>query len=234
MDAPNKEDLVGVKPERISYAELDEMAYRLASFLLDNGVFKDSGVLVQLPNTLELIATYFAVWRASAFISPVPMQWRGHELRHVCRVLQPSIFITADAFKGYSHREMAARLKDEFPSIKKVVTFSELYEVCRNYPVREDVDEASEYCNANDVAVVQWTSGTEAEPKACPLTHNNWGFLRFLYDGENYSGGLLSDGDVIMNPAPIVNMTGVGVGLIPWLHCVVRLFSTTPSTPFFT
>ncbi|MBO8181047.1 MAG: acyl--CoA ligase [Archaeoglobus sp.] len=219
VDPPNKEELVGFKPERLTYAELEDFSDRLASFLLDNGVFKDSCVLVQLPNTVELIASYFATWKASAFISPVPMQWREHELSQVCRILQPKVLITAETFKGHDHARMAGKIKEAFPSIEKVIPYSQLYEICRNYRIREDLDEASSYLSGNDVAVVQWTSGTEAEPKACPLTHNNWGFLQFLYNGEKYRGGLLSDGDVIMNPAPIVNMTGIGVGLVPWIMC---------------
>ncbi|MGP3667730.1 MAG: class I adenylate-forming enzyme family protein [Candidatus Bathyarchaeota archaeon] len=219
VDPPNKKDLVGYEPERVTYEKLNEMVDRAASFMLDKGIFKDCCVLVQLPNVVELVVAYLASWRASAFISPVPMQWREHELKHVCRITLPKMFIAAELFKGYTHLDMAKRLQEEFPSIKHVISFSEWRNVCKNYNIRKDLDEATLMLNANDVAIIEWTSGTEAEPKACPMTHNNWGFLRFLYDGENYEGGILKDGDVIMNPAPLVNMTAIGVGLVPWIMC---------------
>ncbi|MEM3795310.1 MAG: class I adenylate-forming enzyme family protein [Thermoprotei archaeon] len=218
VDPPNKKELVGFEQERVSYDELSDMVDRLASYLLDVGVFKDDCILVQLPNTVELIVTYLAAWRVSAFISPVPMQWREHELAQACRILEPKVFIVADSFKGFNHAELGKKLQNMFPSIRHIITFSKLHEISKNYRIREDVDEASSYLNPNDIAVIQWTSGTEVDPKACPLTHNNWSYLRFLYDSR-YKGGLLKDGDVIMNPAPIVNMTGIGVGLVPWIMC---------------
>ena len=229
VDPPNKRDLVGYEPERLTYKELAERVDRAASFLLDKGVFKDACVAVQLPNTIELIVAYLATWRVAAFISPMPMQWREHELRTVFRIVMPKVFITAETFKGFDHLEMAKKLQSECPSIEHVISFSEWHKACTEYKIRNDLDEATSMLNANDVAVVQWTSGTEAEPKACPMTHNNWGFLRFFYD-EKY-GGILKDGDVIMNPAPIVNMTGIGVGLIPWIMCAGTFVLHHPFEP---
>ena len=229
VDPPNKKDLVGYEPERLTYKELAERVDRAASFLLDKGVFKDACVAVQLPNTIELIIAYLATWRVAAFVSPMPMQWREHELRTVFRIVMPKVFITAETFKGFDHLEMAKKLQSECPSIEHVIGFSEWYKACTEYKIRNDLDEATSMLNANDVAVIQWTSGTEAEPKACPMTHNNWGFLRFFYD-EKY-GGILRDGDVIMNPAPVVNMTGIGVGLIPWIMCAGTFVLHHPFEP---
>jgi acyl-CoA synthetase (AMP-forming)/AMP-acid ligase II len=217
VDPPNKKDLVGYEPERLTYKELAERVDRAASFLLDKKIFKDTCVTVQLPNTIELIVAYLATWRVAAFISPLPVQWREHELRSVFRILMPKAFIVAETFKGFNHLEMAKKLQNEYLSIEHVIGFSEWYRACTEYEIRSDLDEATSMLDANDIAIVQWTSGTEAEPKACPMTHNNWGFLRFFYS-ETY-GGILKDGDVIMNPAPIVNMTGIGVGLVPWILC---------------
>jgi acyl-CoA synthetase (AMP-forming)/AMP-acid ligase II len=229
VDPPNKKDLVGYEPERLTYKELAERVDRAASFLLDKGVFKDACVAVQLPNTIELIIAYLATWRVAAFVSPMPMRWREHELRTVFRIVMPKVFITAETFKGFDHLEMAKKLQSECQSIEHVIGFSEWYKACTEYKIRNDLDEATSMLNANDVAVVQWTSGTEAEPKACPMTHNNWGFLRFFYD-EKY-GGILRDGDVIMNPAPVVNMTGIGVGLIPWIMCAGTFVLHHPFEP---
>jgi len=230
VDPPNKKDLVGYEPERLTYKELAERVDRAASFLLDRKIFKDACIAVQLPNTIELIIAYLATWRVAAFISPLPMQWREHELRSVFRILMPRSFIVAETFKGFDHLEMAKGLQREFQSIEHVIGFSEWYRVCTEYEIRSDLDEATSILDANDIAVVQWTSGTEAEPKACPMTHNNWGFLRFFYS-ENF-GGILKDGDVVMNPAPIVNMTGIGVGFIPWIFCAGTFVLHHPFDPF--
>jgi len=229
VDPPNKKDLVGYEPERLTYEELAERVDRAASFLLDKGVFKDTCVAVQLPNTIELIIAYLATWRAAACITTMPMQWREHELRAVFGITMPKVFITAETFKGFNHLEMAKKLQAEYPSIEHVVGFSEWHKASTEYRIRNDLDEVTSMLDANDVANIQWTSGTEAEPKACPLTHNNWSFIRFLYD-EKY-GGILKDGDVILNPSPIVNMTGIGVGLIPWIMVTGTLVLHHPFDP---
>lgn len=66
----------------------------------------------------------------------------------------------------------------------------------------------------NGVARLCWTSGTEAEPKGCPVSHNNWLFqVGFI---PRVAG--LREGDRLLATAPIVNMTGVGACLVAWLQ----------------
>jgi len=216
VDAPNKEEFAGYKPERLTYRELDEKVDRAASFLLNAGVGKDDIIIAQMPNTIELVAAYLAAWRIAAILSPVPMQWRRHELGYVCRHTGGKMFITARDFRGFNHLEMVRKLQAEHPTLKHVVTLDSFHEAMTGHTTRKDLNEAMAKLDANDVAVIQWTSGTEAEPKACPMSHNNWGFMKFIYCPE-YKGGILRDGYSMLNPAPLVNMTGIGVGLIPWI-----------------
>ena len=216
VDAPNKEELAGYKPERLTYRELDERVDRAASFLLDLGIGKDDLIIAQMPNTIELVIAYLAAWRITAVLSPVPVQWRAHELGYVCRITGAKIFITARDFKGFSHLEMARKLQAEYLTLKHIVTLDSFREATMGHGIKKNLDEETAKLDPNDIAVIEWTSGTEAEPKACPLSHNNWGFLKFIYCPE-YKGGILRDGYILMNPAPLVNMTCIGVGLVPWI-----------------
>ncbi|AFZ69924.1 acyl-CoA synthetase (AMP-forming)/AMP-acid ligase II [Caldisphaera lagunensis DSM 15908] len=216
IDPANKKDLADLNPERITYEELYERVLRGASFLLDKGIFKDKIVLVQFPNTIELVIAYLSSWLASSIISPIPLQWRSHEIRHVCNTIRPDIYMLIDKYKETDYISMAKDLaNNECLGIKNIITLKEWHDITINYKIREDVNE--NYLNGNDIATIAWTSGTEADPKAAPLTHNNWGFLRFLYDGEKYQGGILNDGEVIAVSSPLINMAAIGVGLIPWI-----------------
>lgn len=214
-DPLNKEDLTGMKPERVTYGRLKVEVDRLATFFKENGIGKDSVVVVQLPNIYELLATYLSAWRVGAAISPVPMQWRTHELSTVLRTTGATAFISTE-FRGFSHTDMVKGIAKDFPALKNVFSLKHIKDALEGGKVSDELDGLTNALSGDDISVIQWTSGTEKEPKACPMSHNNWGYLRYFYRNE-YKGGILKDGDVIMNPAPLVNMTGIAVGVVPWL-----------------
>ena len=58
----------------------------LATSLLNMGIEKDDIVVLQLPNIIELTLCYLALWRIGVIISPVPVQWRAHELDYVLQL----------------------------------------------------------------------------------------------------------------------------------------------------
>jgi acyl-CoA synthetase (AMP-forming)/AMP-acid ligase II len=54
-----------------------------AAFLHAQGLRKDDVLVVQLPNCVDLHAIYLACAASGIIVSPVPMQYRAHELSHV-------------------------------------------------------------------------------------------------------------------------------------------------------
>ncbi len=209
-DPPNKEALVGLKPERLTFRELDRAVDATAEGLLTKGIRKDDIIIVQLPNCWELAMLYLAVTRAGALISPVPMQWRQSELEHIAKITEARGVITVDVFNNFQHREMAERLKARFPSIQDIITLAEIREISKG-PVTGGLDKIS--IDANDVFTLCWSSGTEAEPKGCPLTHNNW-----LCQGMfQYETAPIKPGYNLITAGPLVNMASIGTVFIPWL-----------------
>ncbi|MFM7717918.1 MAG: class I adenylate-forming enzyme family protein, partial [Actinomycetota bacterium] len=76
------------------------------------------------------------------------------------------------------------------------------------------VDAASASTAASDVLTICWTSGTEAEPKGVPRTHDLWTAIAHA----TTDAAQLREGDVLLTPFPIVNMSGIGGMLVPWLQ----------------
>lgn len=74
MDPPNKENLVGLKPERLTYKELDRAVDAVATAFLEMGVKKDDVIIMQIFNIWELAMLYLAIARAGATASPMPIQ----------------------------------------------------------------------------------------------------------------------------------------------------------------
>ena len=66
--------------------------------------------------------------------------------------------------------------------------------------------------DGNDLFTICWTSGTEAQPKGCPLSHNNWRCQSSLACGP-----CILPGDIQLTAGPLVNMASVGTVFVPWL-----------------
>jgi acyl-CoA synthetase (AMP-forming)/AMP-acid ligase II len=205
VDPPNKPDLLGLEPERFDYAAFRETVDAIATGLRGAGIEKDDVVVVQLPNCWELTALYLAVGRAGGIISPLPMDWRRHELTHVTRIADATAYVGTDR-SDFDFLELA----DEYDSLETVISLDEVREMADG-----DVD-ASRFPSVHPAEVfnLEWTSGTTADPKACPMAHENWNAQVSILKG----GSGLSLGDTVMVNVPMVNMTGVGVGLVAWLR----------------
>ncbi|MFB3925623.1 MAG: class I adenylate-forming enzyme family protein [Syntrophales bacterium] len=210
VDPPNKEALTGFKPERLTYGDLDRIVDATAESLIAKGIRKDDIIIVQLPNCWELAMLYLAICRAGALISPVPMQWRSSELEYIAGLTEARAFITVDEFHGFKHRELGAKLKARTPSLKYLMTLPEIKDMGKG-PITGKLDHIR--IDANDIFSLCWSSGTEAEPKGCPLSHNNW-----IYQASFcYETAPIKPADNLITAGPLVNMASVGTVYIEWL-----------------
>ena len=210
VDPLNKEALVGLKAERLTYRELDRAIDATAEAFIAKGIKKDDIIMVQLPNCWELAMLYLAITRAGALISPLPMQWRQLELEFIAKITEARAIITIEDFSGFKHKEMVKNIQTKLPSIKDVITLSEIREMTKG-DVTGKLDKIS--IDANDVFTLCWSSGTEAEPKGCPLSHNNWIFQSSFC----YETAPIKPGDNLITAGPLVNMASVGTVYIEWL-----------------
>ncbi|MFA5183003.1 MAG: class I adenylate-forming enzyme family protein [Syntrophales bacterium] len=210
VDPPNKEALVGLKPERLTYGELDRAVDATAEALITRGIKKDDIIIVQLPNCWELAMLYLAITRAGALISPLPVQWRQSELEYITKMTEARAIITVEEFGGFKHKALAESIQSLFPSVKDIITLPEIREMTKG-EVTGALDRIP--IDANDVFTLCWSSGTEAEPKGCPLSHNNWIFqASFCYETAP-----IKPGDNFITAGPLVNMASVGTVYIEWL-----------------
>jgi len=225
VDPYDKQDLVGFKPDRLTYRELDRAVDATAEGFLEMGIQKDDIVVVQLPNCWELAMLYLAITKVGGLISPMPMQWRISELEYIARLAEPKAFITVEEFYGFKHKEMGEKLQSEIPSLRHILTLPEIREMSKG-EITGRLDSITSI-DANDIFTLCWSSGTEAYPKGCPLSHNNWiskmGLIIYL-TGMNHE-------DKLLTAAPMVNMVSVGGTFIPWLILGNKLVLHHPFSP---
>ncbi len=221
VDPPNRAELDGETPERLSWTALRARVERAAAALLMAGLRRDDVVCFQLPNTVDAVVLFLAAARLGLIVSPVVMQYRAHELGHIVAQAAPRAFVTVPHFQGHDHAAMIRRIADGTPAMIALVlgdnavgaqNLRAMIAAADPAPVAAIV--AADPPRGGEVLTLCWTSGTEARPKGVPRDHNHWGLNgRILVWG----GGLLA-GDVLLNPFPLVNIASIGGLLMPWLE----------------
>ncbi|MEX0839328.1 MAG: AMP-binding protein, partial [Parvibaculum sp.] len=208
-DPPNRADIDGREPRRLTYAELAGEADSIATAFLDAGLKKDDVLAVQLPNVVELVAVYLAAWRIGLVVTPAPVQWRAHELGDVLGFVGAKAAVTARTIRGHDHAAMFESLQPKLPALARIFVIGETA-----WPAADTARlDAVPKTDANDAATICWTSGTEARPKGVPRSHNHW-MIAGLACAD---AAQLQPGDTVLNPFPLVNMAAIGGCFMPWL-----------------
>ena len=226
VDPINRSDLTDGTPQRLTFSEIANRVESLSAVLHVHGIGQDDKVVIQLPNIVELAMLYIALARLGAIVSPVPVQYGAHELSKIQEELQPKAYISVADLKG---EKLAATNQQVFPQDCRIFVFGEnvptgAIALDEESPREDDLKELAAYLkslsvSANDVFTICWTSGTTGEPKGVPRTHNMW--MTSAY--TTYDVVRFNEGDVSLNPFPLVNMASIGGFLYNWLLSRSRL-----------
>jgi len=221
VDPENKATLVGLDPMRYTYSGIQAAVDRLAARLIHMGVAQDDVILIQLPNITELVISIFAAARAGAVASPVPVQWRGHEIRHAAVHANARVLITSHDFMGFDHVAMIRQALDGTHDFDHVITVGpddyagtmNMSAILTDTPDPDSALLAERQGTADDIFTLCWTSGTEASPKAVPRSHNQWlAISRMVVESF-----LPDEACTYLSLFPAINMAGLGAVLIPWV-----------------
>ena len=234
VDAANKADLTGDPPRRLTWRELDGEVTALAARLLELGLGEGDVLAVQLPNSVELVDVYLAAWSIGAVVSPLPVQYREHEIVSLAEQARFRFFLTCPRLADRAMAAEVAAVADRMPGLERVlaygaaVTPADLPAGVLALPVGTagEADRAAVQAHAaahpvdpNDCLTVCWTSGTESRPKGVPRCHYDW--LAICWG--TVDAPRMTEDDVLLNPFPMVNMAGIAGMFLPWLRtgCVL-------------
>lgn len=228
-DPPNLDSVSGRAPRRWSWNALLHEVGRYTTLLHEQGLRKDDVLVMQLPNSVDMHAVYLACAISGIVVSPVPMQYRAHELTHIFSATGARWLITAQRVGNYRAGEQLAIQRQHLPGLEKLWALrsdgadpwpdgvEDLDAALTHTPVwsaeRLRAHMQSVGVTAHDVLTICWTSGTEARPKGVPRNHNEW-----LIVGQSVvDAGQLKAGAQQLIPFPFVNMAGVSTSLVAWL-----------------
>ncbi|EON18822.1 short-chain-fatty-acid--CoA ligase FadK [Cupriavidus sp. GA3-3] len=236
VDPPNRPDFTDGAPVRLTWRDVSDRVDRLCCVLLDAGLRPDDIVVAQLPTTSEFPLVYLACWRLGIIISPVPMQYREHELRQIADHLGASAYIGVRRLGKTCHASVAAALAEGHATLTRTLLFGDnvpsgmtsLDDCLRQPADRERLarHETRHPVDANAIATIIWTSGTESRPKAVPRTHNQWLVSRRLMT----DAASLRTGCHILSPRLLSTMGGISGSVVTWLDRAARLVLHQPMT----
>ncbi len=199
-DAPNRSDIDGGEPQRLTWAELDARIDAAAADLAGRGVGTGTPVGIQLANVVELPITLLACFRLGAVAVPFPVQHRQHELRHGVDTAGFDVFVTTD------RPDRADQVAEATAVLGGVSVVGPSTATGGSIEPRA--------VPGTGRATVCWTSGTTGTPKGVPRTHAQW----MTSSSFQVSELGITEHDRILCPFPVVNMAGIGGMLVPWVE----------------
>ncbi|HET9739217.1 MAG TPA: AMP-binding protein [Solirubrobacteraceae bacterium] len=143
---------------RITYAELERAAARVADGLGAAGIRPGDRVGMMLPNAPELVAAYHGTLRAGAVVVPLDPDLKRDEVRFSLADAGARLLI---AWRGL------ARPRDATPTW--AVAPGSFFDDGAASTARAPVVER----HPDDTAVIAYTSGTTGRPRGAELTHTN-------------------------------------------------------------
>jgi cyclohexanecarboxylate-CoA ligase len=205
--------------DRLTFAELAEAVDSIATGLLELGVKPGEPVCFQLPNWWHFTAVHLACNRIGAISCPLIPILRRREVEYVVGLIGARVYIVPSRFRRFDFAALAKTVLGSVDSLEHVFTVDgprgsgdsfERHFLGRSGDAIAHEELAARHPGADDVATIQFTSGTTGEPKGVMHTHNSlhattklvpWGFG-------------LDSSDVVMMPSPLAHASGFLYGVL--------------------
>ncbi|MBU2662846.1 long-chain fatty acid--CoA ligase [Actinoplanes bogorensis] len=188
--------------ERVTYKDLWRQTLAYAGSLRDKGIQPGDVVAVQIPNLADFPRVYYAVLAAGGTIVPMHLLLTPEENAYVLKDSGAKLLVAhASQLEGATAAAKIAGIPvvsvgPEVPGVEPLRGGTPL----KTYVSRE----------AEDVAVVFYTSGTTGKPKGALLTHLNLVMNTIVNVFDVHE---LYDDDVVMGCLPLFHTFGQTVGM---------------------
>jgi malonyl-CoA/methylmalonyl-CoA synthetase len=143
----------------LSYEELDDAAWRLATALLNGAKdLEEARVAIYAAPGIEFLVALLGVWKAGGIAVPLAISYPAPELEHVLRDSGALLLVTAAGDAGVA-APLVEKLRLRHVAATATKTLAPLYE--------------SQVRSADRRALIIYTSGTSGRPKGVVMTHGN-------------------------------------------------------------
>ena len=195
--------------DRETYREFGERVNRLANALSNLGVQKGDRVAILSPNCHRFLESFYGVTAIGAVLTPLNYRLTPGDFLYIVNHAEAKVFLV-----DYELVPVVQQIQRELTSVQDYVILAGaedeppagwlsyerlLANASPEPPQRPDMDE-------NDLATLNYTSGTTARPKGVMMTHRN------LYINAVNSVMHLgvTDRDIILHTLPMFHANGWG------------------------
>lgn len=162
---------------RLTYSQLDQFSNRFANSLNRLGVKRGDKVAVMLPNVPQFPVVYYGILKLGAVVVPFNVLYKSYEIEHIIKDSGATTLVAWESFV-----DEAAAAVQRTPTCRHLVVAqapgspNALPTGDNLYRLDDLLNEASPVfeltpTQAQDTAVILYTSGTTGKPKGAELTH---------------------------------------------------------------
>jgi len=205
--------------EKLTYAQLEEKANRLAHYLIDQGVQKDDKVGLYCRNRIEIVIAMLGIIKAGAILVNVNYRYVEGELRYL---FDNSDMVALVHERQYSDR--VANVLPDTPNVKTILVVEdgsdldyqryggvEFYSAIAQGSPERDFGERS-----GDDIYLLYTGGTTGFPKGVMWRHED--IYRVLFGGTDFATGEFVKDEHGLAKAAAVNPPMIRYPIPPMIH----------------
>lgn len=205
--------------EKLTYAQLEEKANRLAHYLIDQGVKKDDKVGLYCRNRIEIVIAMLGIVKAGAILVNVNYRYVEGELRYL---FDNSDMVALVHERQYSDR--VANVLPDTPNVKTILVIEdgsdndyqryggvEFYSAIAQGSPERDFGERS----ADDIYLL-YTGGTTGFPKGVMWRHED--IYRVLLGGTDFATGEFVKDEYDLAKSAVANPPMVRYPIPPMIH----------------
>ena len=196
---------------RITWSELSDAADRVARGLWSLGIRRGDRVGIWSTNCLEWVMLHMGCARAGAALVNINPAYRSHELQYTLTRSRMKALFLWHRDKRADYAEILERARHGLKLDLQHTIFFDSPE----WPALLEADgRLPDHVAPEDVANIQYTSGTTGLPKGVMLTHHNVvNNGQFLARGFHYS-----EQDKVVIPVPLFHCYGCVIGTMSILN----------------
>ncbi|MBR0411894.1 MAG: AMP-binding protein [Eubacterium sp.] len=211
----DKEYIVDDLGKRLTYRAVDEKADILAAYMTDQGIGTGDMVTLQCTPRSEFILICIACFKIGAIVVPIKMRTGAAEWISLMNRIGSRMHFAVHKYHGDDICDFINKYKNE---VRKNVTYIYIGGERHGEEEKqfEDILKGKKTalkkpeCNANEIAVILFTSGTTKGSKGVLLTHNNVISSEKIFNECLH----LTSEDIMFMPAPLSHATGFHHGVI--------------------
>lgn len=198
--------------EAVTYAQLQERAFRLSAGLAGMGVARQEPVLVMLDNHIDMVVTWAGIGVGAMIEVPINTAYKGEMLRYIMDHSGATIAVVEAAYI-----ERISEILDGVPELRTIVVRGTGGELPRRIERRDFAELAGvnggpaaprpDPPHVSDISTIIYTSGTEGRSKGvlCPHGHA-------FQTSASYTFETTPD-DVVLVMLPLFHAGGLFAGI---------------------